>query len=69
MAEGNPLANVPPWVYLVVLLGGGGTLGGLQMGGGSAPVVAQPQPLDLRADECRHVWVLTVVRLLALPDG
>ena len=38
----NPLANVPPWVYILVLLGGGGTLGGLQMGGSApAPVVEQ----------------------------
>tara|TARA_R110000824_G_scaffold367996_1_gene557243 strand:- start:569 stop:826 length:258 start_codon:yes stop_codon:yes gene_type:complete len=50
MAEGNPLANIPPWVYLVVLLGGGGTLGGLQMGGSPAPVVAQPPQLETCQD-------------------
>tara|TARA_R110000824_G_scaffold197027_3_gene380311 strand:+ start:1106 stop:1363 length:258 start_codon:yes stop_codon:yes gene_type:complete len=50
MADGNPLANVPPWVYLVVLLGGGGTLSGLQMGGGQSPVVAQPPQLETCQD-------------------
>ena len=63
MAEGNPLANVPPWVYLVVLLGGGGTLSGLQMGGGSVPVVAQPQPPETCQDaEQRAVDALAAWR-------
>ena len=36
-SDGNPLSQVPPWAYLLVILGGG-TFGGLQFGGQSAPV-------------------------------
>jgi hypothetical protein len=34
MSEGsaNPLASMPPWVWVAIVLGGGGTLGGLQFG-------------------------------------
>lgn len=62
MAEGNPLASVPPWAWLVVLLGGGGTLGGLQMGGNAAPVVAQSEALgtcqdaEQRAKDALAAW-------------
>ena len=40
MSEGsaNPLASMPPWVWVAIVLGGGGTLGGLQFG--NAPSVA-----------------------------
>lgn len=46
MAEGNPLANVPPWVWAAMILGGGGTLGGLQLGGSQSQGVAPPQELS-----------------------
>tara|TARA_R110000737_G_scaffold346919_1_gene377408 strand:- start:229 stop:474 length:246 start_codon:yes stop_codon:yes gene_type:complete len=61
MSEGspNPLANVPPWVYLLVILGGGGTLGGLQLGGSApAPVVENETCEDAedRAREALAAW-------------
>tara|TARA_R110002110_G_scaffold104805_1_gene263926 strand:- start:78 stop:323 length:246 start_codon:yes stop_codon:yes gene_type:complete len=61
MSEGspNPLSNVPPWVYLLVILGGGGTLGGLQLGGSaSVPVVENETCEDAedRAREALAAW-------------
>jgi hypothetical protein len=59
MSEGSPnlLASVPPWVYLVVILGGGG-IGGLQMGGSApAPVVEQTcDDAEERAREALAAW-------------
>jgi len=53
----NPLANVPPWVYVLVLLGGGGTIGGLQFGG-SAPVAVEQtcDDAETRAKEALAAW-------------
>ena len=57
----NPLANMPPWVWVVVLLGGGGTIGGMQIGGGGpTPVpVAEEATCDdaaMRAKEALAAW-------------
>ena len=62
MAEGNPLASVPPWVWAAMILGGGGTLGTLQLGGGVAPGVEPPQELSTcqdaeeRAKDALQAW-------------
>ena len=59
MSEGspNPLANVPPWVYVAVLLGGGGTIGGLQLGGSApAPVEQTCDDAEERAREALATW-------------
>lgn len=61
MADGNPLSNAPPWLWVALILGGGG-LGGLQMGGGGAPIVAQTEPpptcqdAEERAKDALAAW-------------
>ena len=57
MSEGspNPLANVPPWVYLLVILGGGGTLGGLQLGGSAPAPVVENETCEDAEDRVRSM--------------
>ena len=49
--NGNPLSNLPPWLWLAVLLGGGGTLGGLGLGGSGTPSEAVQAQW-----ECDDAW-------------
>jgi|TARA_R110000744_G_scaffold127997_3_gene234996 hypothetical protein len=58
MSEGstNPLANMPPWAWAALVLGGGG-LGGLQFGGASpvAPTaVVENETCDDAEDRARE---------------
>ena len=71
MAEGspNPLANMPPWVWVVLLLGGGSAgLGGFQMGGGDST----PQPpmdcsaIQAQADSVMAAWAAALDSMGAL---
>ena len=61
MSEGspNPLANMPPWIWVVLLLGGGGTIGsGLQFGTTDAPQPAQVDcsAIQAQADSVMAAW-------------
>mgnify|MGYP000141399059 CR=1 FL=1 len=55
------MGNVPPWVWIVLLLGGSGgigTLGGLQMGGGDTQPLALSDcsAVQAQADSVMAAW-------------
>ena len=51
---------MPPWVWVALVLGGGGTLGGMQIGGGTPspaiPVEQTCSEAETRARDALAAW-------------
>ena len=71
MADGTgttPFGNVPPWVWVMLLLGGGGSLGtltGLEMGTGHEDKCAE---LEARVNEAEAARAAMSASISALTD-
>lgn len=66
----SPLGNVPPWVWMMLLLGGGGGLGtitGLEMGGGDSHAEKCAE-LEQRVDEAESARAAMSASISALTD-
>ena len=64
----SPMGNIPPWVWAILLLGGGsgvGTLTGLEMGGGDHE---QCEELERRVDEAEAAREAMASSISALTD-